>query len=113
MNRRDFLLSTTAAALAGNCLAETTNGWRTFEVETRIEILHPSGRTRIWLPASLIRPAPYQRTISNRYTAEGGTARLVEAKPDSLGIVAAEFPAGVKFGGDDSERVWFGFDEPR
>ncbi len=96
MNRRDFLLSTTAAALAGNCLAETTNGWRTFEVETRIEILHPSGRTRIWLPASLIRPAPYQRTISNRYTAEGGTARLVEAKPDSLGIVAAEFPAGVK-----------------
>jgi transglutaminase-like putative cysteine protease len=28
--------------------------------------------------------------------AEGGTAKMVESRADSLGIIAAEFPAGVK-----------------
>src|SRR4029077_9000388 len=32
----------------------------------------------------------------NTFTADGGNAKLVESQIDSLGIVAAEFPAGVK-----------------
>ncbi len=76
---------------------ETTSGsWRSFEVRTRVEVLQPSGATRVWLPAALGMETPFQKTLSNKFSAEGGTARMVEAKADGLGIIAAEFPAGVK-----------------
>jgi transglutaminase-like putative cysteine protease len=50
----------------------------------------------VWLPAGLGIETPFQKTISNSFNADGGTARMVEAKADGLGIIAAEFPAGVK-----------------
>jgi transglutaminase-like putative cysteine protease len=104
MNRRDFLRSAgvASATLAfpgtGRLLAQgsTSGGWRTFEVTTRAEVLKPSGMTLVWLPAALIRDTPYQRTLANRFKAEGGSAEIVEVKTDALGIVAARFPAGVK-----------------
>ena len=74
----------------------TSGGWRTFEVKTRVEMLESSGATRVWLPAALIGMTPFQKTLSNDFRAEGGTARIVEGRADWLGIVAAEFPAGVK-----------------
>jgi len=76
--------------------AAPPEGWRTFEVVTRVQILKPSGTTRVWLPAALLSKTPFQRTLSNEFSAPGGTARLVEARPDGLGILAAEFAAGVK-----------------
>ena len=108
MKRRDFLRSVgvASAALAlptaGRLFADDaapaiSNGWRTFEVTTRVEVLNPSGETRVWLPAALMTTTPYQRTVGNKFEAEGGKARLVEtSKADALGIVAATFPAGVK-----------------
>jgi transglutaminase-like putative cysteine protease len=104
MNRRDFLYST-GVAFAGLTLAKTeplfagrpeAAGWRNFEVTTRTEVLKPAGETRIWLPAALIQKTEFQKTISNRFSADGGKAKLVEVKPADLGIVAATFPAGVK-----------------
>lgn len=104
MNRRDFLRSAGVVS-AGLALTRAerlfargvdSGRWRTFEVTTRAEVLRPSGATLVWLPAALIRETPYQKTLSNRFTAEGGTAELVESKSDALGIVAARFPAGVK-----------------
>ena len=74
----------------------TSEGWRTFDVTTRVEVLKPSGPTRVWLPAALIRDTPYQKTLANRFRAEGGTAEIVESKPDALGIVAARFPSGAR-----------------
>ncbi len=100
MRRRDFLKSTGAlsAGLAFSnvrqLLAESGAGWRTFEITTRVEVLKPSGTTLIWLPAALIQKTPYQRTLSNKYHAEGGKAGIHEIKPDALGIVSATFPAG-------------------
>jgi transglutaminase-like putative cysteine protease len=104
VNRREFLRSAGAASLVlaapkmGRLLAEgaTGGGWRTFEVKTRVEILKPSGATRVWLPAALIANTPFQRTLSNEFSAEGGKAAVVKRKADAVGIVAAEFPAGVK-----------------
>jgi len=104
VNRRDFLRSagvvsaTLAFPKAGRSLARgTTSGaWRTFDVTTRVEVLKPSGPTRVWLPAALIQETPYQKTLTNKFSAEGGAAEIVERKPDALGIVAASFPAGVK-----------------
>jgi transglutaminase-like putative cysteine protease len=104
MNRRDFLRSASIVSAyavipeSRNLFARnaTAASWRTFEITTRAEVLEPSGPTRIWLPAALINPTPFQKTLANQFTADGGTAKLVENGLDSLGIVAAEFPAGVK-----------------
>ena len=104
MNRRDFLRSAgmVSASLAfpatANLFAERsgTASWRTFEVTTRVEVLHPSGSTRLWLPAACVGRTPFQKTLSNKFNALGGTAEIVESKPDSLGIVAAKYPPGVR-----------------
>jgi transglutaminase-like putative cysteine protease len=104
MNRRDFLRSAGAASaslvlpktewlLADNRSFES---WRTFEVKTRVEILTSPGATRVWLPAALTIRTPFQKTLSNEFHAEGGTTRMVESKVDRIGIITAEFPAGVK-----------------
>ena len=101
MNRRHFLRS--AGAVSAGLLfprlaqAAPSEGWRTFEVKTRVEILRPSGTTRVWVPSSLLGKTPFQRALSNEFSAApGGTTRIVEARADGLAILAAEFPAGVK-----------------
>ena len=104
MNRRDFLRSASAvsATLAfsrpGHLLARNIapDTWRTFEITTHVEILKSSGTTRVWVPGAIINPTAFQKTLSNTFHTEGGTAKFVENQADSLGIVAAEFPAGVK-----------------
>jgi transglutaminase-like putative cysteine protease len=103
MNRRNFLL-TTGAASAGlafpsmeKLFAEDVSpAWRTYEVTTRVEVLKPSGITRIWVPAALTQETAYQKTLSNTFQAAGASAKLVESKHDSLGVVSAEFPEGAK-----------------
>ena len=103
MNRRDLLRAAglVSAGFAfpksGQLFAEThePGNWRTFEVTTHIEVLKPSGATRIWLPAALDRRTPYQRTLANTFKCEGGSARVVETKTDALRIIAAEFPVGA------------------
>lgn len=104
MNRREFLTYASGAAVSASlssldrtfALESAPAEWRTFEVTTRAEVLKSSGSTRVWLPAALLRETPFQRTLANDFHAEGGTAKLVESKADALGIVVAEFPAGVK-----------------
>src|SRR5260370_14886998 len=104
MNRRHFLRSAGAASVSlvlpktEWLLAEDRSfaRWRTFEVKTRVEILTSSGATRVWLPAALTSKTPFQKTLSNDFHADGGTARSVERKGDGIGIITPEFPAGVK-----------------
>jgi transglutaminase-like putative cysteine protease len=104
MNRRHFLQSSGAVSVslafakAGRLFPQATpaDRWRTFQVTTRVEVLKPSGTTRIWVPAALIGETPFQKTFANTFNSEGGTAKLIESKADSLGIIAAEFPSGVK-----------------
>ena len=62
---------------------------------TRVEVLKPVGATRVWIPGALVKETPYQQTLANTFNAPGGKARFVERKDDALGIVVAEFPAGV------------------
>src|SRR2546425_13288442 len=97
MNRRDFVW-TTGVASAGLAFPwrRGERGWRTFEVTTHVEVLKPSGTTRIWVPAALVRETPYQKTLANTFDAAGGKAKLVQRAPDALGIIAAEFPAGIQ-----------------
>ncbi len=101
MNRRDFLH--TAGAVGSvlgfarpGVLHAANAGWRTFEVTTELEVLKPSGATRLWVPAALLTATPYQRTLANTIRCENGDARTVVNKADGLGIVVAEFRPGVK-----------------
>jgi transglutaminase-like putative cysteine protease len=104
MQRREFL-KTTAAASAACALpwlpsaarAEAQGGaWRTFEVTTRVEVLKPSGPTRVWLPTPLTAAAPYQKPGENVWKAESGDAAFSTDTKYGAGIVAAEWPAGQK-----------------
>ena len=104
MNRRDFLRSagivSAGLAFPGTkylfAKGDASPDWRTFDLTTDVEVLSPAGVTRVWVPTTLISPTPFQRTISTTYHAEGGKAKLHKYSVDSLGIVAAEFPPGVK-----------------
>ena len=89
MNRRDFLQTAglvsaslafpKATTLLARDAAADAN-WRTFEVVTRVEVLKPSGATRIWIPAALTSDTPFQKTLSNTFNAESGSAKLIESK---------------------------------
>jgi transglutaminase-like putative cysteine protease len=72
--------------------------WRTFEVTTTVEVLKPSGETRLWLPAALTGKVPFQRTLSNEIHAQGGEASLLHngRMADCAAIVMAKFPPGIK-----------------
>src|ERR1700728_5256082 len=113
MNRRDFLQRNSslcagwALSRAVPVLADTprAGGWRTFEVVTKVELLKPDGISHIWLPAPLIRNTPYQNTISTRFTAEGGTAKLSRDKQSVLGIASATSPANLKPARSMTSRV--------
>src|ERR1700746_3648899 len=104
MNRRVFLRSAgiASASLAipakARLFAESSapSRWRTFEVTTRVEVFSFSGATRVWLPAGALGRTQYQRTLANHFQAEGGAAKMIESQNDALGIVAAEYTAGVK-----------------
>jgi transglutaminase-like putative cysteine protease len=104
MNRRDFLQSggiaaaSLAFAKAGPLFSQATTAdhWRTFQVTTRVEVLKPSGTTRVWVPAALIGETSFQKTLANTFSCDGGSAEIFENKTDVLGIVAAEFPVGVR-----------------
>jgi transglutaminase-like putative cysteine protease len=103
MNRRDFLQSGSIASVSlafaktARLFPQVTaiDRWRTFQVTTRVEVLKPSGTTRVWVPAALIRETPFQKTLSNTFNCDGGSAKAVESPADALGIIAAEFPPGV------------------
>ncbi len=101
MNRRHFLRS--AGAVSAGLAFPKVQGllaedavWRIFEVVTRVEILKSAEVTRVWLPAALITATSFQTTLGNEFHVEGGVARLVEGTADALGVVAAEFPAGIR-----------------
>src|ERR1017187_1617375 len=98
MNRRDFVWAGVALSGAVRLLGQESqaDGWRTFEVTTRVEVLKPTGTTRVWVPAALTASTPYQRTVANTFQCDGGAAKIVESSADGLAIVAAEFPTGAR-----------------
>ena len=101
MNRRNFVhavgcVSASFTLSKSERLFAQSVGWRTFELTTRVEVLKTSGTTHVWLPAALISDTPYQKTLANTFKCDGGTAKTFESTTEGLGIIAAEFPPGVR-----------------
>lgn len=104
MQRRDFLrfagLSTSGLLLpsaVSRAFAQSpTDRWRTYEVTTRVEVLSPAGRTRIWLPTPLTVDTPYQKSLGSSFNAEGAEGKAMSDPDWGLGVVWAEWGEGAK-----------------
>lgn len=106
MNRRDFLRSATLVS-AGLALPRTArawdgppperDAWRTFELTTRVDVLHASGTTRVWVPVPLTIETAYQQPLGTSFDAGGGgLAQLVDDHPRGFAMLAAEWRAGAR-----------------
>ena len=88
MKRRDFLLHLSTVAPAAAMLgiaarsmgAESTSteppppgsGWRTFQIDTTVEILEPAGPTLLWIPLPSGARTDYQRLLDTKFSVDGG-----------------------------------------
>jgi len=81
MNRRIFLKSTAAVAVAQSLPwhAFAAEGWRTFETLTRVEVKDSFGVARAWVPLPLEMDTSWQKAIGNSWS---GNAKTAEVKHD-------------------------------
>jgi transglutaminase-like putative cysteine protease len=97
MERRVFLKSSAAMAAAAlpYQVVFAQNGWRNYEVTTRVEILKPQGITRVWLPLPLIEDTPWQRSHGSQWTGNAARAQILPDGKYGATMLYAEWPAGV------------------
>lgn len=106
MNRRHFFKTAgifTASAVFGSRIAfaappaftpSPTDGWRLFEVSTRVELAKTESATRIWIPLPGIEDADWIRPIGNNW--QGNAAKVTVERDPVLGttMLAARWEAG-------------------
>ena len=104
MNRRAFLRTTALASMAPGVLARIPaawgasaggDRWRAFEVTTRVEVLNPSGLTRVWVPLPLTEDTDYHKTLGRTWTGNAVNAQAFRDPRYGAGLVVAEWPAGT------------------
>ncbi|MDP1565602.1 MAG: hypothetical protein Q8L91_04975, partial [Polaromonas sp.] len=78
MKRRTFLQVALAtpfmAGLPAVCDAAASaqgEGWRTFELATKLEIANPSGVSRAWVPLPYTTKTDWHTPLSNTWTGNG------------------------------------------
>jgi transglutaminase-like putative cysteine protease len=82
-------------SLAGAALAfGQGDGWRTFEVTTRVEIQARPGITRAWLPLAFGGGSTFQRVIKQSWKGNAATLRAIRDERIGAGVLYAEWPAG-------------------
>ena len=94
MNRRNFLKSSTAAALAPYLPLSmaSTEGWRTFEAVTRVEIRDSFGIARAWVPLPLVAENDWQKTLGNSWTGNAARADVMRDGKYGLAMLYVEWP---------------------
>jgi transglutaminase-like putative cysteine protease len=97
VNRRTFLKSSTAVALAqslpGRAFAAeaAAEGWRTFETVTRVEVVDAFGVARAWVPLPLEADNLWHKTIGNSWSGNAATARIEHDGKYGLALLYAEW----------------------
>ncbi len=104
MQRRTFIQAGTSAALLAAMprvsfaqqlpFNPKPGNWRTFETITRVEVLKPSGVTRVWVPVPSVE-GEYQKVAGNTWSGNG-SARLARDGKYGAAMVAAEWGDGEK-----------------
>jgi transglutaminase-like putative cysteine protease len=103
MDRRQFLKAGALIPAVGalrTAKAQTpfaprqAQGWRTFEMTTRIEVMAPQGTTRAWLPVPSVESG-YQKVVENTSSGNAATAKILHDPKYGAGMLYAEWPASV------------------
>ncbi|MGH7847952.1 MAG: transglutaminase-like domain-containing protein [Candidatus Binatia bacterium] len=107
MKRRAFLkqgLVVSAGLVLGGFPARSVRSasvagaakWRSFEVVTKVEILNPSGVTRVWLPLPLMTGTDYFKRQEDKWKGNAAVARTIRENKYDAGMLYAEWPASEK-----------------
>jgi transglutaminase-like putative cysteine protease len=100
MNRRAFLKSSSAAALAATlplpgALAAPIQGWRSYEITTHVEILQPRGVSRAWIPLPAVDNNEWHQSLGNAWTGNAQRMQIVSDGKYGVEMLYAEWQAGV------------------
>jgi transglutaminase-like putative cysteine protease len=87
--------SLTARAAATPFAPTPANGWRTFEVVTRVELATPEGAARVWLPLPSVHDAEWMRPLGNLWETNADSAKVVADPRYGAAMLAAEWGVGA------------------
>jgi transglutaminase-like putative cysteine protease len=97
MHRRSFLQAGAAASLLGSFprfagaqqapYDPRPAGWRTFEITTHVEILKPTGPSRVWVPVPSVE-SDYQKVLGNTWSGNGSARILSDGKYGAAMVVS-------------------------
>jgi transglutaminase-like putative cysteine protease len=108
-SRRSFLCSATAVAATAAAtpwssfaqqqpqerrFAPQPDGWRSFDVTTRVDLVHGEGARRVWLPVPSVDSA-WQQSLDSRFSSNG-RARMASDTRYGARMLHVEFDAGVR-----------------
>src|SRR3954464_9474360 len=100
MDRRTFLKTSAAAAVAqalpwDGALA-AIQGWRGYEITTRVEIMKPSGVSRAWIPLPSVDDDAWQKALGNAWTGNATRAQVATDGKYGVSMLYAEWAPGVQ-----------------
>src|SRR5882757_1419172 len=88
-DRRDFLKTgaafTFAAGLpemasAQGAFAPQPGAWRSFEIQTRMEIAKPEGKNQAWIPLPAVNEKVWFKSNGSKWTTNGKATEVRDAK---------------------------------
>ena len=105
MQRRRLLKAAPAAFAAASLpnfallaqerrFAPQPGNWRAFEITTAVQVLKPTGTTRVWLPVPAV-DSEYQRSLDNDWSGNAGVMRLMSDEKYGAKMLFAEFAESV------------------
>lgn len=103
MQRREFLWTSVALAAGVTWPARQgmaafdpgpENGWRVFDVTTRVEVLQPDGASRAWVPLPSLQEDGWIRNMGNLWQGNALSARLVRNPDSGAEMLYAEWAPG-------------------
>ena len=104
LNRRHLLKTAPGALLAAGLprfaqaqerrFAPQPGAWRAFEITTAVQVLKPSGTTRVWLPVPSV-DSEYQRSLDSQWSGNGAM-KLASDEKYGARMLLAEFAPGIE-----------------
>jgi transglutaminase-like putative cysteine protease len=95
MNRRTFLQSSAAAVLAQQLpwspAFAAQEGWRTYEIVTRVQVSDAFGVARAWVPLGLAADTDWQRTLGNSWSGNARQMRIMRDPKYGATMLYAEW----------------------
>ncbi|CAG0981467.1 hypothetical protein BURK2_01866 [Burkholderiales bacterium] len=83
-----------AAAMATGSLPR--EGWRSFELRTRVEVLKAQGVTQVWLPVPAIDDAAWIRVLSNTWEGNAAQTQLLNEPVYGAKFLHAQWPQSAQ-----------------